>query len=413
MTVDAAAIAGLRREVEREWRDNIAPFWLRHAIDDEFGGFRGWIAGDLSVDERADKGVILNARILWTFARASRLFKDSAFRTLADRAYDYFVAHFVDREHGGVYWAVDHLGRPADTKKRSYAQAFALYGLVEYHAATGGRLALDRAFDLFGVLETRCRDAKLDGYFETFERDWTLAGDQRLSDVDQDDCKSMNAHLHVLEAYTSLAATTRDARVLERLSVVLNLFLDRVLDVPGARLRMFFDEAWNATSEVDSFGHDIEASWLLVEAAEVVGDDAVTRRVRSVALDVASAVLARAVDEDGGLLYEAKRGVVVNDEKHWWVQAEGVVGFLNAFHLSGDDRFFASALGVWRFIRERIVDHELGEWHWKLSRSGVPSATMPKVSQWKCPYHNGRMCFEIARRLGEIGEGSGDGSSRV
>jgi cellobiose epimerase len=208
MTVGQAEIGEFRSQVEGEWRDNIAPFWVRYAPDEKHGGFRGWITNDLRIDERAEKGIILNSRILWTFSRAYELYQEDAFQHLAKRAYKYLTQYFFDRQLGGVFWTLDYSGKPMDTKKRVYAQAFALYGLTEYFVATGERQALDLAFELFYLMETYCRDGEHDGYFETFERDWTLAGDQRLSEVDRDEKKSMNAHLHVLEAYAILARVT-------------------------------------------------------------------------------------------------------------------------------------------------------------------------------------------------------------
>jgi cellobiose epimerase len=413
MSVSGKAVDEFRDQIAAEWRTNIAPFWVRHARDETYGGFHGLISSDLEVDDRADKGVILNSRILWTFARAARLYGNSTYRQIADCAYQYFVGHFVDSEHGGVFWAVDYLGRPSDTKKRSYGQAFALYALTEYFNATRTSEALDRAFELFDVLENRCRDSANDGYFETFERDWSIAADQRLSEVDQDVSKSMNAHLHVLEAYANLARATDAARVTARLRAVVELFLTHIVDEGDARLRMFFDERWSTTSNVDSFGHDIESTWLLYEAAEVLRDEALLARVRSVILPMAQAVHDRARAQDGSIVYEAEDGAIVNDERHWWVQAEGVVGFVNAFQLGAGEHFLAAAIQVWRYIAAHIVDGERGEWHWKLANDGKPAADMPKVSQWKCPYHNGRMCFEIAQRLGASKESPQYGSQGV
>ena len=394
-----AAISEFRTQIESEWRENIAPFWSRYAPDEGHGGFRGWITNDLQVDEQAEKGIILNARILWTFSRAYRLYHDDASEDLAKRAYEYLAEHFVDPQAGGVYWTVDYSGKPADKKKRVYAQAFALYGLTEFFAATGFRAALDLAFELFYLLESYCRDREYDGYFETFERDWTLAGDQRLSEVDQDDKKSMNAHLHVLEAYAALAEATGNAQVKERLRAVIEIFLTRIIHARGSHLQMFFDEKWQSKSDHVSFGHDIEASWLLCEAAAVLEDADLSTRVKTAALKLAQAVYEKALDVDGSVLYEADTSGIIDDDKHWWTQTEAVVGFVNAYQLSGQEGFLNAALRVWQFINRHIVDKEHGEWFWKTSKAGVPSLDMPKLSQWKCPYHNGRMCFEISRRL--------------
>ena len=394
------SIASFRDSVLSEWRDNIAPFWIRYGPDDVHGGFRGWITNDLRIDGHADKGIILNSRILWTFARAFNLFGDTEYGDIATRAFGYLTGNFIDKDFGGVFWTVDYLGQASDTKKRTYAQAFAIYALTEYFVATQDQTALDHAMELFQLIESRCRDGVNDGYFETFDRDWSMAADQRLSDVDQDDKKSMNAHLHVLEAYTLLAQTTNDAQVMERLSSVLSIFLDHILNPDATYVRMFFDEDWTPKSAVRSFGHDIEASWLLFEAAEIVGDVALLERVRSVSLTLANSVAELGLDSDGSLLYEAKDGAIIEEDKDWWVQAEAVVGFVNAWQLGGEPRFLQLATNVWTFILDRIVDRKNGEWFWKITRDGRASDVMPKLSQWKCPYHNGRMCFEIHRRLG-------------
>ncbi|HYG79722.1 MAG TPA: AGE family epimerase/isomerase [Pyrinomonadaceae bacterium] len=415
MRASAEKTAGLRRRIEGEWRDNIAPFWVRHAPDEKHGGFRGLISDDLRADEQADKGVILNSRILWTFSRAYGLHSYASSLALAARAYLYLTRNFLDREHGGVFWTLDYTGRPADTKKRPYAQAFALYALTEFYLATGERAALDEAVGLFDLLEARCRDREYDGYFETFERDWSLAVDQRLSEVDQDEKKSMNTHLHVLEAYSALAHASRDERVRERLSALVHLFLTRIVHPRDSYLMMFFDETWACKSARRSFGHDIEASWLLCEAAEVLGDRGLAARVREVALKMAQSVYEHGLDAGGrGLLYEADAQQGVTDaDKHWWAQAEAVVGFVNAYQLSGGDHFLEAAARVWEFIDGHVVDRERGEWFWKTSREGVPSRGLPKLSQWKCPYHNGRMCFEISRRLASGAEKSVHGSHGI
>ena len=409
MTFGQQEIAEFRAGVESEWRDNIAPFWLQYAPDEKYGGFRGWITNDLQIDEQAEKGIILNSRILWTFSRACKLYQDDAFQRMATRAYEYLTRHFVDPRDGGVFWTLDYSGKPLDTKKRVYAQAFALYGLSEFFVATSEREALDLAFELFDLMESYCRDRQHDGYFETFERDWTLAGDQRLSEVDRDEKKSMNAHLHVLEAYAALAAASGNSQVNERLGAVIDVFLTHIIRgrESGAaevsptewHLGMFFNETWASRSERRSFGHDIEASWLLCEAAEVLDDSSVSAQVRSVALKLAQSVYDHGLDADGGLLNESDARGLIDDEKNWWTQTEAVVGFVNAYQLGGGEHFLAAALRVWQFIDRYLVDRQHGEWFWKTSRAGVPSLEMPKLSQWKCPYHNGRMCFEISRRL--------------
>ncbi len=277
-----------------------------------------------------------------------------------------------------------------------------MYGLTEFYQATGERTALDKAFGIFDLIESRCRDRDNDGYFETFERDWTLDADQRLSEVDEDTPKSMNTHLHLLEAYATLTRATDDARVRARLQGLVEIFLIHIIDDDRSSQRMFFDENWHSKSDRSSFGHDIEASWLLCEAAEQLDDAALSTRVTNVALKLAKAVYNNGLDTDGALLYEGDAGRIVDDDKHWWTQTEAVVGFVNAYQLSGNEEFLTAALRVWEFIVDKIIDKENGEWFWKVSRAGVPAHDLPKLSQWKCPYHNGRMCFEVSKRLSDM-----------
>lgn len=393
-------MSDLITRVEKELRSNILPFWLKYTIDDEFGGFRGQITNDLIVDPKADKGLILNARILWTFAKAYSVYREEVYVATATRAYEYILRHFWDNDFGGVYWMLNYRGEPCDTKKRVYGQAFTVYALAEYYLATGDDEALKRAIGLYEVIEKTSHDAKFGGYFETYERDWSLAQDQRLSEVDMDEKKSMNTHLHMLEAYANLTRMWKDDRLRSRLRELIEIFLNHIIHPKSHHLLLFFDEDWTPKSQVTSFGHDIEASWLLCEAAEIYGDGQLLKEVQEKAVRTAQAVLNEAVDADGGILYEAEHGRIIDSDKHWWPQSEAVVGFLNAYQLSGKEHFRAAAEGSWDFIEKYIVDHQHGEWFWKVSREGVPSAEKYKVDPWKCPYHNSRTCFEVMARVG-------------
>ncbi|MGA2350102.1 MAG: AGE family epimerase/isomerase [Terracidiphilus sp.] len=389
----------MRQKVESELLTNILPFWLKHTIDEEYGGFRGQITNDLTIDRQAAKGLILNARILWTFSKAFSVYRDPIYLATARRAYEYLLRYFWDAEFGGLYWMVDYQGRPIDTKKRIYGQAFTVYALAEYFHATGDAEALDKAMRVFERVEAVSHDAEHGGYFETYERDWSLAQDQRLSDVDMDEKKSMNTHLHLLEAYATLLRIHEDETVRVRLGELIELFLDRIIDPATHHFILFFDEEWRPRSNRISFGHDIEGSWLLCEAAEILGDAGLLKRVREAAVKMAAAVVEQGLDSDGGLLYEADPTGIIDTDKHWWPQAEAVVGLLNAYGLTDQLRFFDAAERSWSFIEKFIVDHKHGEWFWLVSKDGVPDPKQDKVGPWKCPYHNSRACFEVMERL--------------
>jgi mannobiose 2-epimerase len=286
-----------------------------------------------------------------------------------------------------------------DTKKRIYAQAFTVYALAEYYHSTGDAGVLARALRLVEVIEAAGHDVQHGGYFETYERNWSLAVDQRLSDVDMDEKKSMNTHLHLLEAYATLLRLHEDATVRMRLRELIEIFLDHIIDPANHHFILFFDEQWRRRSNVISFGHDIEGNWLLCEAALILGDPALLEQIRKIAVKMARAVQEEGLDVDGGLMYEANPTGIIDTDKHWWPQAEAVVGFLNAYEISGQQQFLAAAQRSWAFIEVSIIDHQNGEWFWRVSKDGVPDNAEDKVGPWKCPYHNSRTCFEVMERL--------------
>ena len=391
----------LRARAEKELRLNILPFWLKYTIDEEFGGFRGRISNNLVIDAKADKGLILNARILWTFSKAFSVYREDGYLRAATRAYDYILRHVWDEKFGGVYWMLNYRAEPSDMKKRIYGQAFTVYALAEYYEATRSQEALRQAIHLYEIIEQTSHDERFGGYFETYERDWTLAGDQRLSEVDMDEKKSMNTHLHMMEAYTNLSRSSKDPKLGKRLRELVEIFLTRIIDPKTHHFLLFFEEDWRPKTEIVSFGHDIEGSWLLCEAAKMCGDRQLIKRVEDQALRMAQTVCDQGVDSDGGILHAAEHGKIVESDKHWWAQSEAVVGFLNAFQLSGNNQFRTAAERSWEFIDNHLIDHEHGEWFWKVSRDGVPSNDKSKVDPWKCPYHNSRTCFEVMARVDE------------
>lgn len=387
----------LRARIEADLRGNILPFWIGHAVNGRT--FHGALSNDLRVDPTAERGALLAARILWTYSAATRTYGDAAYRSMADLAQADLMARYHDAQHGGFFWSINADGSLARDRKQIYGQAFALYALAEYHAATGDRAALGQAIHVFQLLERHARDRAQGGYLEAFARDWSPIADMRLSSADQNDPKSQNTMLHVMEAYTRLLQVWPDPGLHAALRDLVEVMLTRILDARTCHLGLFFTADWRPTSDKISYGHDIEAAWLLSRAAEALGDPALTARITAVALRITDVTLAEGTDTDGAIFNLGGPRGVIDDTREWWPQAEAVVGFLNAWQLSGEARYLDAAAKTWDFIAARLVDRAHGEWFRGVTRSGEVIARFEKVGFWKCPYHNGRMGLEAVARL--------------
>jgi mannobiose 2-epimerase len=379
--------------LKNELTQHILPFWIEKMQDRENGGFYGRIDGCNQLHPQANKGAVLNCRILWTFSAAYRVLKNPEYLQVAQRAYEYIERCFIDREWGGVYWELDCFGNPVNTKKQSYAQGFALYGFSEFYRATGDMRALERAKEFFRLIEN-FRDQKLGGYFEAFTRDWQPIDDVRLSDKDENEVKTMNTHLHILEPYTNLLRVWKDESLMAAQRKLIDIFTDKILDKNTLHLNLFFDENWMLKSHGVSYGHDIEASWLLYEAAEVLNDSVLLKKIKTVSLNIADAA-SEGLQADGSMIYEMSAPPHADCDRHWWVQAETVVGMMYAYRNSGNEIYKLRAQNAWEYIQNNLIDHENGEWHWSRRADGTINYTEDKAGFWKCPYHNGRMCLEL------------------
>ena len=389
----------LKREVEEELTRNILPFWMDKMTDNVHGGFYGRMTGTDVLVPEAEKGAVLNARILWTFSAAYRLLGREEYLATATRAKRYLIDHFYDKEYGGVYWSLDCEGRPLDAKKQIYALGFAIYGLSEYHRATGDQEALDYAIRLFDSIEQHSFDPRLNGYCEALARDWGELADMRLSDKDENERKTMNTHLHILEPYANLYRVWKDERLQRQLRNLIVLFTDKILNPATGHLELFFSDDWRSKYRIISYGHDIEASWLIHEAALVLGDKALLEKVEPLVKFIAAAA-GEGIAPDGGMVYETFVDKAQTDtDRHWWVQAENVVGHVNLYQHFGDEVALQKAFRSWDFIKQHLVDHEHGEWHWSIHADGTVNVVDDKAGFWKCPYHNGRMCMEIMERF--------------
>ncbi len=399
MTQDTGKIIDeMKKDALTELTGSILPFWMTKMVDDQNGGFYGRIDGEDNIIADAPKGAILNARILWSFSAAYEVVKDPEYLNTATGARDYIFENFFDEKNGGSYWCLAADGTPLDTKKQIYSQAFLIYALSQYFIVTGDIVSRDKAIELYNLIEKYSFDKELNGYFEAYDREWNLLEDLRLSDKDANEKKTMNTHLHILEAYTNLYRIWPDYGLHKQLRNLIILFVEKIIDETTGHLNLFFDETWKCKSTMYSYGHDIESSWLLYEAALVLNDDDVIDMVTPVALKVARAA-AEGLQPDATMIYEWDKANGHTDrDRHWWVQAETVVGYINAWELSGDETWLDTARKCFTFIKEKLVDRENGEWHWSIRDDGTVNRTDDKAGFWKCPYHNSRMCLEILKR---------------
>ena len=391
----------LAKQLKQELTGNILPYWTNRMQNPE-RGFYGRIDGHDTLDENAPKGAIMNARLLWTFASAYRLMKESdgakTYLEMAQRAKREIIDLFYDADFGGIHWSLNPDGTPLDTKKQIYAIAFAIYGLAEFNRATGDGEALEYAIKLFNSIEDHSFDAEKGGYFEAFTREWKPIEDMRLSEKDANESKTMNTHLHVLEAYTCLYRVWNNGLLKERLRGLIEVFQQHIIG-PDGHLKLFFDNDWNCGYDTVSYGHDIEASWLIHEAALVLDDEQILDRMKTLVPSVAEAAL-EGFTPDGGMIYE-KHGQEgpADGDRHWWVQAETVVGCFNLWDNFSDPSGMENALMCWEFIKANLIDRENGEWYWSVRSDGTINRDDDKAGFWKCPYHNGRMCMEILERI--------------
>lgn len=384
-------------EVRTHLLNDIIPFW-EGLKDEKYGGYYGYLDFNLNLDKEAVKGCILNSRILWFFSNAYIEIKDKKLLEYAKQAFSFLKNHCLDKEKGGVYWSVDYKGEPSDTTKHTYNQAFAIYGLSSYYRATGDEEAFEIAFSLHRLIEEKCKDEY--GYMEAFDRDFNLMNNDKLSENGVMAEKTMNTLLHVFEAYTELYLVSKNQEVAENLRQILDTVLDKVYNKEEGRQEVFFDKSWNSLIDLYSYGHDIETAWLLDRGLDIMNDDIYKKKFAPVT-DILTENIYNRAYIDHSLVNEAENGVV-DTKRVWWVQAEAVVGFLNGYMKHRNEKkYLAAAEDIWNYIKEYMIDRRQGsEWYFEVDKYGNP-IQKPIVEAWKCPYHNGRMCLEVIRRLGD------------
>lgn len=382
-------------EVKSHLLNNIIPFW-KGLRDDEYGGYYGWLGYDLVLDKKAVKGCILNSRITWFFSNAYTLLKDESLLEEAKHGFAFMKEHCMDKENGGIFWSIEYNGVPSDTTKHTYNQAFAIYALSSYYEASGDEQALDMAKELFHIIETKCTDEF--GYKEAFDKSFHEIENDKLSENGVIAQKTMNTLLHVFEAYTELYRVAKLPEVKERLEWIMDTFAEKVYNPELHRQEVFFDEKWNSIIDLHSYGHDIETAWLMDRGVEILGEKKYEDLMTPITKDLTAQIYKEAFDGHS-LANECEKGVV-NVHRIWWVQAETVVGFLNGYKMNPDKpEYLEAAKNEWNFIKEHVIDKRPGsEWFWEVDPEGKPYPDRPIVEPWKCPYHNGRMCFEVIRR---------------
>lgn len=387
----------IKQEFEYELCTKIIPFW-KNLQDVEQGGYYGFVGFDLAVDRNATKGSILNSRILWFFSNAYSLLKEQSLLEHATHAYTFLTQHCIDLIHGGVYWSLNADGTVKDDTKHTYNIAFAIYALSSYYDASKDSKALELALNLFNLVENKCVDEI--GYLEAFKIDFTFKKNDKLSENGVIADKTMNTLLHILEAYTELYRVSKNPAVADKLTSILNCVESKVFNTDKNRLEIFFDKNLNSLLDLHSYGHDIEAAWLCDRACEVLNNQKLTAKIQSMTNKLEANILQLAYNT-ASVVNECEKGVV-DDTRVWWVQSEAVVGFTNGYQKQPKKtEYLKAAENIWSYIKTFLIDsREGGEWYWEVDKKGIPDSKKPIVEEWKCPYHNGRMCIEMIRRLG-------------
>lgn len=381
-------------QVKEHLTKNIIPFW-HNLRDEEYGGFYGYMGYDLTLDKRAVKGCILNSRILWFFSNAYLVLQDEKLLRDAEHAFRFMKERCMDKENGGVYWSLTFDGKPEDTTKHTYNQVFAIYALSSYYDASKDEQALRMAKELYEIVETKCKDEY--GYLEAFNIRFEPAENDKLSENGVMAEKTMNTLLHVFEAYTELYRVTRDDKAADNIRYMLDLVADKVYNSQIGRQEVFFDRTWHTLIDLYSYGHDIEAAWLLDRGLEILNDASYTAKISPITRTITENIYQRAY-KDHSLVNEAENGVV-DTTRIWWVQAEAVVGFLNGYQKAPEQKkYLEAAEDIWNYISNHLIDKRCNEWYWALDENKKP-LEKPIVEPWKCPYHNGRMCFEVIKRM--------------
>lgn len=387
----------LKSQISNELENNILPFWIT-LTDNSYGGFYGEVTNDLKIDRMANKGCILNSRILWTYSRAYQKYEKKEYKDTADQAYQFLKRAFWDYQYSGLYWMVDFSGNPVIRKKHIYNIAFGIYALSEYYSTFNEPSSLNMAIMLYNLVERYSFDQEYGGYVDTLSEEWEPIADMRLNNTELNAPKTMNTHLHILESYTNLYKVWKSNELKSKIIDLINLFLDKIIDAETFHLKLFFNEKWESITKEISYGHDIECSWLLCEAANALENKELQTRVNDTAVNMVNKVIEEGYDGVFGGIYNHSDSYGINFRKEWWPQAEMLVGLMNAIQITGKDTYLTPLVKTWEFIYMNVIDHRYGEWFHTVERNGRAVENLLKVEPWKCPYHNSRACMEFISR---------------
>ena len=404
-------------ELKQELTQDILPYWTKHARDTVNGGFFGSIDNNNKCKAKEERSVVMVSRFLWSYSAAARLLKDASYMEMADWAYAYLSKYFFDTYYGGVFWSVSASGKALITRKQIYGNAFALYALSEYAAAlleikkeeTPAQVVMTHALTLFTLLEKHAKDAKQGGYWEARAQNWAETKETKKSKKDIDCDKSMNTNLHVMEAYTNLYRTlplvfphksAEQKQIGHALEELISVHVSHILNKKDFHLDLYFNKNWKQTGKDEiSYGHDIEASWLLWEAATELGKKTLQNALKPIVLTVAEKSLVEGFDPSTGGFENTFLNGTKDTTRVWWNQAEALNGFYNAWEITGRTDFAKAVEGVWQWIVTKQKDKVHGEWFAEVSKDGVPNKKEAKGGNWKTSYHNARCCMELMRRM--------------